>query len=313
MENMHEEKKNISLKYLMMKQGFKLLNPIEDISSICIDDSDVNRLGLQLTGFFADFDKKRVQIIGQAENTFLATKTKSEKKAIFETLAKTNIPCILYTRNISPDETAMEVFTKKNIPILQSELSTTEVIAELTRFLKVEFAPTITVHGVLIDVYGEGVLITGESGIGKSEAALELIQRGHRLVSDDSVEISRVSKVSLLGRSPAITKGLMEVRGIGVIDIMRCYGTESVLEQQNINLVINLLEWDPNKKYDRLGNDVKSTNILGNEVEYYEIPIRPGRNIAIIVEACAVNHRSRLMGFNPVDLIERRMNERNKQ
>ncbi|MDO5564012.1 MAG: HPr(Ser) kinase/phosphatase [Eubacteriales bacterium] len=303
----------IKVSYIIEKQELKLINKGINVSNTFIQSSDLNRLGLFLTGFYEKFDHTRVQIIGEAEQTFLKTLDNSKKESRYKKLAELKIPCIIYSRNIIPDEKAIEIFTKNNIPILQSSNSTTEVIAELTRYLKVKLAPTIVSHGVLVDVYGEGIFITGESGIGKSEAALELIKRGHRLVADDAVVISKVSDVTLLGSSTDVTRGFIEVRGIGIIDVIRCYGTESVLEKQNINLIINLVEWNEKTQYDRLGEEIKEKEILGNKVDYYEIPIRPGRNIAIIVESAAVNHRSRKMGFNPIEKLEKRMIKRKKE
>ena len=220
-----------------------------------------------------------------------------------------NIPCIIYASRTEPDEEMIEMAKKYQKPLLYSERQTSPLMAEVIRWLNVELAPCISIHGVLVDVYGEGVLIMGESGIGKSEAALELLKRGHRLITDDVVEIHKVSDDTLVGTSPEITRHFIELRGIGIIDVKTLYGVESVKETQSIDMVIKLEEWDKDKEYDRLGLNEEYTEFLGNKIICHSIPIRPGRNLAIIVESAAVNHRQKKMGYNAAQELYRRVQE----
>ncbi|MBR5316262.1 MAG: HPr(Ser) kinase/phosphatase, partial [Lachnospiraceae bacterium] len=208
------------------------------------------------------------------------------------------IPCIVFCRELHPDEIFLKKAIEKGVPILMTKKATSAFTAEIIRWMNVKLAPCISVHGVLVDVYGEGVLITGESGIGKSEAALELIKRGHRLVTDDVVEIRKVSEETLIGTAPDITKHFIELRGIGIIDVKMLFGVSSVKETQSIDLVIHLEDWDKDKEYDRLGLQEEYTEYLGNKVICHNIPIRPGRNLAVICESAAVNHRQKKMGYN---------------
>jgi len=229
------------------------------------------------------------------------------RQEIFEEILEYKVPCVIFCRNIQPDEKLCELGRKYGVPILVTDMTTSSFMAEIIRWLNVELAPYISIHGVLVDVYGEGVLIMGESGIGKSEAALELIKRGHRLVADDVVQISRVSDVTLVGKSPDITRHFIELRGIGIIDVKTLFGVESVKETQEIDMVIKLEDWSRDKEYDRLGLEEKYTEFLGNEVVSHSIPIRPGRNIAVIVESAAVNHRQKKMGYNAAQEFYRRV------
>ena len=216
----------------------------------------------------------------------------------YEKLLSSEIPCIIFSTNNRPGETFLKIASKYKVPVMLSEKKTSPLMAEIIRWLNVELAPTISIHGVLVDVYGEGVLITGESGIGKSEAALELIKRGHRLVSDDVVEIRKVSDETLVGSAPDITRHFIELRGIGIIDVKTLFGVEAVKNTQAIDMVINLEDWDKDKEYDRLGLEDHYTEFLGNKIVCHNIPIRPGRNLAIIVESAAVNYRQKKMGYN---------------
>ena len=220
------------------------------------------------------------------------------EREVLEALLSYPIPCIIFCRDLHPDELFRQMAIEKGVPLLLTKKATSAFKAEIIRWLNVKLAPCISVHGVLVDVYGEGVLITGESGIGKSEAALELIKRGHRLVSDDVVEIRKVSDDTLVGSAPDITKHFIEVRGIGIIDVKALFGASNVKETQNIDLVIRLEDWDKEKEYDRLGLEEEYTEYLGNKVVCHSIPIRPGRNLAVICESAAVNHRQKKMGYN---------------
>ncbi len=288
----------IQLSEVIDKERLISLTPEVDIRNVKIRQPDVNRLGVQLTGYFEHFDASRIQIIGLVEYSYMQGMTQDRKEEIFDTLFSLNIPCVIFCRELMPDETFLEYARKYHTPVLLTKQATSVFMAELIRWMNVRLAPCISIHGVLVDVYGEGVLITGESGIGKSEAALELIKRGHRLVSDDVVEIRRVSEETLVGSAPDITKHFIELRGIGIIDVKTLFGVSSVRDTQNIDLVIQLEEWDKEKEYDRLGLEEEYTEYLGNRVVCHRIPIRPGRNLAVICESAAVNHRQKKMGYN---------------
>ncbi len=227
----------------------------------------------------------------------------------FERFVASKIPCVIFSTKTEPDEDMINLAIKYDVPIFVTDQTTSTFMAEIIRWLNVELAPCISIHGVLVDVYGEGVLIMGESGIGKSEAALELIKRGHRLVSDDVVEIRRVSDATLVGSAPDITRHFIELRGIGIIDVKTLFGVESVKDTQSIDLVIKLEEWDKDREYDRLGLEEEYTEFLGNRVVCHSLPIRPGRNLAVIVESAAVNHRQKKMGYNAAQELYRRVQE----
>ena len=288
----------VSLKKVIEKMKLENLTPEIDISDTRITQSDINRPALQMTGYFEYFDANRIQAIGFVEYTYMQRMDAERKYEIYEELMSYDIPCIVFCRDLQPDPIMMEVALAQRVPILSTKASTSAFMAELIRWLNVKLAPCVSIHGVLVDVYGEGVLITGESGIGKSEAALELVKRGHRLVSDDVVEIRKVSDVTLVGSAPDITKHFIELRGIGVVDVKALFGASSVKDTQQVDLVIKLEEWDKDKEYDRLGLEEDYIEYLGNKVVCHNIPIRPGRNLSIICESAAVNHRQKKMGYN---------------
>ena len=288
----------VTITELIDKLGLKDMTPELDTDSIMLVHPDVNRPALQLTGFFDHFDQDRVQIIGYVEHAFLETLTPERRREVYEKLIASKIPCLLYSRGMTPGESVLELCSYYGVPCMVSDKKTSDLMAEVIRWLNVKLAPMISIHGVLVDVFGEGVLIMGESGIGKSEAALELIKRGHRLVSDDVVEIRRVSDETLIGSAPDITRHFIELRGIGIIDVKTLFGVESVKDTQGIDIVIKLEEWDREKEYDRLGMEDQYTEFLGNKVVCHSIPIRPGRNLAIIVESAAINYRQKQMGYN---------------
>lgn len=298
---------SVSLSKIIEKMGLKNLTPDIDVSQIKVEQTDINRPALQLTGFFEHFPTDRVQVIGHVESTYLTTLDEGRKKYIYDQIFGANIPCMIFCRGIQPDEYILEAGNKYGVPVLVTNMTTSSFMAEIIRWLNVELAPCISIHGVLVDVYGEGVLIMGESGIGKSEAALELIKRGHRLVTDDVVEIRKVSDETLIGTAPDITRHFIELRGIGIIDVKTLFGVESVKETQGIDMVIKLEDWNKDKEYDRLGLEEQYTEFLGNKVVCHSIPIRPGRNLAIIVESAAVNHRQKKMGYNAAQELYRRV------
>ena len=288
----------VDLKKLVEKMKLVNYTPDLNIDDIKITQTDVNRPALQLAGFFDYFDSDRVQVIGYVEYAYMQKMEKDHGVGIMTRLLDYKVPCIVFCRNIEIEPDLVELATKKGVPLFRTEKPTSAFMAEVIRWLKVELAPRISIHGVLVDVYGEGVLIMGESGIGKSEAALELIKRGHRLVTDDVVEIKKVSDETLIGTAPDITRHFIELRGIGIIDVKTLFGVESVKNTQSIDLVIKLEEWNKEQEYDRLGLDEQYTEFLGNKVVCHQIPIRPGRNLAIIVESAAVNYRQKKMGYN---------------
>lgn len=294
-----------------MIEKLELKNLIPEISTdgIEISSPEINRPALQLSGYFEHFASERVQIIGYVEYTYLKSLDREVKCRNYERFMAGEFPCVIYASRTEPDEDIIEIAKKYQKPILSSERSTSPLMAEVIRWLNVELAPCISIHGVLVDVYGEGILMMGESGIGKSETALELIKRGHRLITDDVVEIHKVSDETLVGTSPQITRHFIELRGIGIIDVKTLYGVESVKETQTIDLVIKLEEWDRDKEYDRLGLNEEYMEFLGNKVPCHSIPIRPGRNLAIIVESAAVNHRQKKMGYNAAQELYRRVQE----
>lgn len=300
---------SVALKDLVEKMQLKNLTPDIDMEDRKITVPDVNRPALQLTGFFEHFDSERVQVIGYVEYTYLQTLSENRKKELYEKLMSYGIPCLIFSTGLIPDEQLLQTANEKGIPVFSTPRKTSSFMAEMIRWLNVELAPQISIHGVLVDVYGVGVLIMGESGIGKSEAALELIKRGHRLVTDDVVEISKVSDDTLVGTAPDITRHLIELRGIGIIDVKMLFGVQSVRQTQTIDLVITLEDWNKDKEYDRLGLEEEYTEFLGNKVVCHSIPIRPGRNLAIIVESAAANFRQKKMGYNAAQELYRRVQE----
>ena len=289
---------SVALTKMVEKMKLENLTPDIDISKAQIITTEVNRPALQLTGYFDHFDAERLQIIGYVEYTYLEHLSREQKIPIYEKLLSCQIPCLVYTTMTVPDPDMLELAEKYQVPIFITKQATSAFMAEVIRWLYVELAPCISIHGVLVDVYGEGILIMGESGIGKSEAALELIKRGHRLITDDVVEIRKVSDETLVGTAPDITRHFIELRGIGIIDVKTLFGVESVKNTGAIDLVIKLEEWDREKEYDRMGLEEEYIEFLGNKVVCHSIPIRPGRNLAVIVESAAVNHRQKKMGYN---------------
>ena len=281
--------------------------PDMDLEGHRIKVSDVNRPAVQLGGFFEHFEQSRVQIIGNVEHAYLMKMDSVKKEEVLKKFTAYDIPCIIFCRDIQPDEALLRIAMENQVPVFGTKRSTSQFMAELIFCLSEQLAPCISIHGVLVDVYGEGLLIMGESGIGKSEAALELVRRGHRLVTDDVVEIRKINEHTLVGTSPDITRYFIELRGIGIIDVKALYGVECVKEKQNIDLVIKLEDWKKENEYDRLGMEDEYTEFLGNKVACHSLPIRPGRNLAVICETAAVNHRQKKMGYNAAQELYRRV------
>ena len=290
----------VSLQKLADALKLQNLTPELDLGAIELTTPDINRPALQLTGYYDHFVKERVEIIGYVEYSYIMQLPEDERKRIYERFISSGIPCVIFTTLTEPSEDMLNIARKYGVPTLVTERTTSGFMAEIIRWLGVELAPSISVHGVLVDVYGEGVLIMGESGIGKSEAALELVRRGHRLVSDDVVIIRKVSD---------LTRHFIELRGIGIIDVKTLYGIEHVKDTQAIDLVIKLEDWNREREYDRLGMEEEYTEFLGNKVVCHSLPIRPGRNLAVIVETAAVNHRQKKMGYNAAQELYRRIQD----
>ncbi len=300
---------SISLSRVIEKFKLENATPEINIKGIKVTQPDINRPALQLAGYFEHYEATRVQIIGFVEYTYMNGLPQDRKEEIFERLLSNPIPVIIFCRELQPDPLFREKAVEHGIPLLVTKKATSAFTAEIIRWLNVKLAPCISVHGVLVDVYGEGVLITGESGIGKSEAALELIKRGHRLVTDDVVEIRKVSDDTLIGSAPSVTKHFIELRGIGIVDVKTLFGVQAVKDTSNIDLVIRIEDWSKDKEYDRLGLEEEYVDYLGNKVASHTIPIRPGRNLALICESAAVNHRQKKMGYNAAQELYKRVQE----
>ncbi len=286
---------------------FKLETVYAPDGDILIDSADVNRPGLQIVGFFDYFDSSRVQIFGKVENSYLEDMTSEERYAHLRSFFEKRVPVVILTRNAPANPEMLELAKEFETPVLRTTASTSAFMSALIAFLSVELAPRITRHGVLVEVYGEGILILGESGVGKSEAAVELMKRGHRLVADDAVEIKKVSSKSLVGSSPEIIRHFIEIRGIGIVDVKKIFGMGAVKNTEKIDLVIHLETWQKGKQYDRLGLVDEYTNILGLDIPSLTIPVRPGRNLAIIFEVAAMNNRQRRMGYNAAEELNKRI------
>ena len=288
-------------------KDFDLEVLVEGEKGVEITVNDINRPGLQLSGFYNYFAPERLQVVGKAEWSFIGDMSRELRRKRVDKYFSFNSKCVVITRGLEPHEEFIRAAEKNKTWLLRTTSVTTNFISKMTIYLSDKFAPETRLHGVLVDVYGIGILITGESGIGKSETALELIKRGHRLVTDDAVDIKEIDG-ELIGTSPKITIGMLEVRGIGIIDITALYGLSSVQESKGINLVMHFEHWKDNGDYDRLRINQHTQEILGVNVRKLRVPVRPGRNIAVIIEAAAVNYRHSLMSdISAVDIIERRM------
>ncbi len=290
----------VSVDLTEIAKNFELVNLTEDISleGIKIFTPEVSRPALQLAGFYDYFLSERLQVIGLVEHTYLSKLTPEFRQNTLQKLFSHKMPCVVLTRDLEPHPEMLFYAKESNIPILRSSETTSEFVGELFKYLKVELAPSTTMHGVLVDIYGEGVLIMGESGIGKSETALELVKRGHRLVADDAVEIKRVSHTTLVGSCPELIRYFIEVRGIGIINVKQMFGVQSVKDTMGIDLIVKFELWEKGKVYDRVGLSEEYMDILGCKVVCHTIPVRPGRQLAMICESAAVNCRQKKMGYN---------------
>ena len=304
-------KTNNSVKLTTLIEEFKLekIYIPENIDSILVTKSELDRPGLQLTGFFDYFSPERIQILGRVESIYLSQLSDDERyKRLNDYLEKKPV-CLIFARGLEIPKELPEIAQRFGVPILRTQVSTTNLISAMIASLNIHLAPTITRHGVLVEVYGEGILILGDSGIGKSETAIELIKRGHRLIADDAVEISKVSEKTLVGRAPSIIRHYMELRGIGIIDVRRIFGTGAVKETEKIELVITFEPWVEGKLYDRMGLENEYTEILGINVPSITVPVRPGRNLAAILEIAAMNQRLKKMGYNTAEEFNKKLEE----
>ena len=270
-----------------------------DYEKIRLTVEDVARPGLQLSGYFDHFEPMRLQVLGNVEVSYVSKLTPQERAQIYDRLFAYKFPALLVARNLELDEACLAMAKKHNITVLRSKEATSTIISAIITYLKAELAPRITRHGVLMEVYGEGLLLIGESGIGKSETAVELLKRGHRLIADDAVEIKKVSGNSLVGTAPTLIRDYVELRGIGIINVAKLFGMGAVKTENEINLVVNIVPWNTQEVYDRLGLEDQYMEILGVKIPLNTIPVTPGRNLAVILEVAAMNNRQRKLGYNP--------------
>ena len=303
---MSENKFTVTLQQIIDELKLEELYLPKPAKEVLISENEVNRPGLQLMNFYEYFNPERIQILGKMEFAYLSTRSGAERTDIISKLFATHIPALIITRGLECFQEIITLAEKEGIPVLRSKDSTSNFVAALIAFLNLNLAPRITRHGVLIEIYGEGVLILGESGVGKSETAIELVKRGHRLVADDAVEIRKVSNISLVGTSPDNIRHFLELRGIGIINARRLFGVGAVKVTEKIDLVVELELWNPEKLYDRMGIDNEYVSILGVNVPSATIPVKPGRNLAVILEVAAMNNRQKKMGYNAAhELLDR--------
>ncbi len=288
----------VPLKTLVKEFHLDIYYAASDYEQIRLTVEDVARPGLQLAGYMDHFEPMRLQVIGNVESSYLHKLSDSQRLETYDRLFSYRFPALLIARNIEPDAQCMEMAKKHNITVLRSCEPTSTIVSAIIAYLKAALAPRITRHGVLVEVYGEGLLLLGDSGIGKSEAAVELLKRGHRLIADDAVEIRKISGSSLVGTAPELIRNYIELRGIGIINVAKLFGMGAVKAENEINLVVNIVQWNNQKVYDRLGLEEHTMDILGVDVPTVTIPITPGRNLAVILEVAAMNNRQKKMGYN---------------
>ena len=296
-------KYTVLLKTIAEEHNLKVLHASKDYETKKIVTYDVNRPAMQLAGFYNYFDPARIQIIGRVESTYLDTLSDADRLTAFERFMQFDIAALVICHGVQPFPECMEMAEKYDRTVFITPEDTSEFQAGVISSLRNHLAPRTTVHGVLVEIYGEGVLLTGDSGIGKSETALELIKRGHRLIADDAVEIRKVGREQLLGEAPEMIRYYMELRGIGVVNVRRIYGIGSVKPESGIDLVVHLEPWEEGKAYDRLGLTSESEVILGVEIPRVTIPVRPGRNLAVILELAAMNNRQKKLGYNAAEAL----------
>ena len=311
---MSEKKFKVALTKLVGYFKLERVFEPEDIEKVKIRNSDVYRPGIQLAvDYFEYFDNTRIQLFGNVEHAYLSSLSAAKRYEVLDTLFSHNPPAVIITRGLEVYSEMEEAAKKYHIPLYRTATGTSSFMSALIAWLNVELAPRVTRHGVLVEVYGEGVLMLGESGVGKSEAAVELLKRGHRLVADDAVEIKRVSSISLIGSAPGIIRHFIAIRGIGIVDVRKIFGMGAVKDSEKIDLIINIEQWNKEKSYDRLGLENHETEILGISVPSLTVPVRPGRNLAVIVEVAAMNNRQKKMGFNAAEELSERLTKQMEQ
>lgn len=301
-------KKEFSVSLGKIAKEFSLIEVYSpcDPESVLISSTEINKPGIQFSGYYEFYDNSRIQIIGKSEDSFLHNHGEDEQAEIIDKFFATKPPVVIITRDLIVPEIMFSSAKKYGVPIFSTRLGTSEFMSSLISYLNVQLAPRVVRHGVLVEVYGEGVLILGDSGIGKSETAIELVKRGHRLIADDAVEIKKVSSKSLVGSAPENIRHFIELRGIGIVNVRRIFGMGSIKLTEKIDMVINLETWDANKTYDRMGLDSETINILGLDVVSVTIPVKPGRNLAVVIEVAAMNNRHKKMGYNAAaELLEK--------
>ena len=307
---MEERLFSVKLEKVIDEFGLELIYTSSDFDEVEIVNNEVNRPSLQIAGFFDYFDNTRIQVIGKVEISYINKMTSEQKTQSLEKLFDKKLPVVIVTREMEIPDEMYELAKKYNTTLAITKMSTSRFVSALIALLNIELAPRMTTHGVLVEVYGEGVLLLGDSGVGKSETAIELVKRGHRLVADDAVEVKRVSDKSLLGSAPDIIRHFIELRGIGNIDVKMIFGMGAVKNTEKIDMIINLEVWQAKKQYDRLGLTTEYTELLGIKVPSLTIPVKPGRNLAVVVEVAAMNHRQKKMGYNAAEALNSRlMNE----
>ena len=292
------EKFHVPLTTLVQEHNLEVVFASSDYPSICLTVEDVSRPGIQLAGYFDHFEPLRLQVLGNVEMGYLRQLPPAERVSVLDRLFSYKFPAVLLARNLEPDADFLTIAKKHDVTVLRTREATSTIISTIITYLRGALAPRVTRHGVLMEVYGEGVLLIGESGMGKSEAAVELLKRGHRLIADDAVEIRKISNNLLIGTAPAVIRNYVELRGIGIINVARLFGVGAVKAEKQINLVVNIVPWDNHSSYDRMGADVEYMDILGVKIPMNTIPITPGRNLAVILEVAAMNNRQRKMGYN---------------
>ena len=299
----------VSLKDIAKEFALTPVYEPEDIASRAVYRSDTSRPGLPLTGFYKDFENERIQIIGNMENSYLRSLTDEQRLETMDLFFSHNVVMVIVTagQNVFPEVKAMA--EKYRTPLYTTDTYTSRLVAGLTASLNVALAERITTHGVFVEVYGEGILILGESGIGKSETAIELVKRGHRLIADDAVLLKRVSDRSIVGSAPDVIRHYIELRGIGIVDVRRIFGMGAVKETEKVDLCIQFEPWDSEKQYERFGLETQTTEILGLQIPSITIPVRPGRNLAVIIEIAAMNNRQKKMGYNTAEEFTKRLEE----
>ena len=304
-----EENYSVKLSKIIEQFNLETLYLPDLPENILVSCSRVNRPGLQMVGFYDHYEQARIQIIGKVENLFIAEMDPVERSRRLDDFFKTCPTGVIITTSMDPDPEFYVLSEKYGVPLLRTATRTSEFMAALIAYLNIALGPRITRHGVLVEVYGEGILLLGDSGVGKSETAIELLKRGHRLIADDAVEIKKVSATTLVGCAPEIIRHYVELRGIGIVDVRRLFGMGAVKESEKIDLVINLEEWDNNKMYDRLGLDEQTTNILGIDVPSITLPVSSGRNLSVVIEVAAMNNRQKRMGYNTAKEFNKRLME----